>query len=157
MKLINTGINCKGVDVYTTDVDYEKKMKKDNHRTRKIGKYDGVQLPCLECGNAAVVFQFVLTEQLLQDMEFWWEYEYMQKGENFNVELYTDTSSHLIELRYMSDKCYYTSTKKRHNSIQYCIEESVLEIYETLPREFQDVIELCYVSDFDYLEYGEEK
>lgn len=142
--------------VLAEDIDYERKLTRKSHKCRKNAKLDGVNLPCLEWGNAGIVFQLILTEDNLSLVEHWWKEEYSLKQESFNVELFTDTEKSLLEIRFMSEKCYYISNRKRFESVLYDSEAIVSEYYNSLPEVIQELVELCYLSDFDYLDYGEE-
>ncbi len=157
-------IKLKNIPIIVKDPNYEQRLKKLSHRQRKEAticpKYKSVKLPCLEHGNAAVVFELLHTKQLAQDLELWWEYEYLQKGEDFNVELVVDEKG-VIELRYMLSKPFYKPHRmklgKRFQSVQDSLEESVEEVYKTLPHFVQGELEVIVVSDWDYLEYVDEQ
>lgn len=154
----------KNTPIIIKDPNYETRLKKLSHRQRKEAticpKYKSVKLPCLEHGNAAVVFELLYSKQLSQDLELWWEYEYIQKGEHFNVELVTDERG-VIELRYMLNKPFYKPHRmklgKRFQSVQDSLEQSVEEVYKTLPHFVQGELEAIVVSDWDYLEYVDEQ
>jgi len=144
--------------VLAEEVGYERKFKRKSHKCRKHVKLEGGDktLPCLEWGNAGIVFQLILSRDNLSLVEYWWEEEYALKQESFNVELFTDTEKQLLEIRFMSEKCYYISNRKRFESVLYDSEAIVSEYYNSLPKAIQELVELCYLSDFDYLDYGEE-
>ena len=114
-------------------------------------------LPCLEWGNAAIVLQFELDPIFYWSLEQWWEDEYEMLGEKFNVELYLDEELRTIELRFLSEMCYYTSPKKTYNTILNDIEGNVAKCCEKLPDWIVGSCELVYLSDWDMIEYAEEK
>jgi len=156
MILIDTGISYQGIKIYKDDVDYGN-LTKRSHRARKTTYHEGVCLPCLEWGNAAIVLQFELDPIFYWSLEQWWEDEYEMLGEKFNVELYLDEDLRTIELRFLSEMCYYTSPKKTYNTILNDIEGNVAKCCEKLPDWITEKTEIIILSDWDYLEYAEEK
>ena len=155
MNLINTGITYQGVEIYRDDVDYGN-LTKRSHRARKTTYHEGVCLPCLEWGSAAVVLQFDLDALFYWSLEQWWEDEYNRLGEDFDVELFLDESSKLIELRFLSKMCYYTSPKKEYNTILNDIAGNVAITVEKLPKWITEKTEIIVLSDWEFLEYAEE-
>lgn len=139
------------VPVVIKEVDYPRKLTKMSHRQRKQQSP-----PVLECGNAAVVFQFEMCAILLQDIELWWEEEYKLKGEDFNVELFVDYGNMIIELRFYKELPFYTARGRHCDSVFDDIEANILGCYESLPQSFMEAVDGCYVSDWDYLEYADE-
>lgn len=151
-------LTFRGVDVYLREPSYEDCLKKKSHRARENTCItiddERVKLPCLEWGNGSVVFQFLWDELLYDNLVLFWESEYEDKGEDFNVELYKHEGN-VIEWRVMLNKPYYEARRKRFESVLEDINGNVSLAAETLPESFLECVELIYLSDWDYLEYGE--
>ena len=147
----------KGIPVFLKEPNYEERLKKKSHRARKNAFNDDmtVKLPCLEWGNASVVFQFAWNEKLYDELVLFWESEYEEKGEYFNVELYKDVDN-VIEWRVLMEKPYYRGRQKSFESVLENIQGNVLEAWETLSESFTEDVEIVYLSDFDYLGYADE-
>ncbi|APC44374.1 hypothetical protein [Pseudoalteromonas phage PH357] len=145
------------VPVFLKEPSYEERLKKKSHKARKHAYNDErtEKLPCLEWGNASVVFQFAWSEELYLNLVSIWEKEYSEKGLDFNVELYEDVDN-VIEWRIMHDKPYYTTRRKGFESVLDSIRVNVLYAWESVPESIRELVELCYLSDWDYLEFGEE-
>lgn len=146
------------LDIYTKDPDYGN-LTKRSHRARKSVTIEGTngkqKLPCLECGNASIVFQFDWNQDLYDSLSDWWDFEYKKKGEEFLVELYKHYGNS-IEWRVMSKKPFYEARRKGFDSVKVDVEVNVLEALKTLPEDLTWCVELVYISDWDYLDYANE-
>jgi hypothetical protein len=151
MKITNTGNRYKNIPIFKDEVDYGN-LKKLSHRRRKDSKIGGSLLPCLECGNAAIVLQFVKDQKFYWELESWWEERSSEK--DFNVELIKDIDK--IELRIMTKECYYTSSKNKYNSILNDIRGSVSKYLKGIPVWITGSCEMIILSDWDMLDYVEE-
>ena len=145
------------VPVFLKEPKYDPKLKKRSHKSRRHTYNDdhSEKLPCLEWGNASIVFQFLWDKKLYGNLVNIWEEEYARKGEDFNVELYEHVDN-IIEWRIMCDKPFYETDRKGFESVLKDIEGNVLLAWESVPESLRGFVESAYVSDFDYLEYGEE-
>ena len=148
------------IPVFLKEPSYEERLKKKSHKARKNVYLDpkkkDAKLACLEWGNAGVVFQIPWGDKTFDDIDSWAMTEYAEKNENFNIEVYQAKKQQLIEIRYMCEKPYYKTDRIGFESVHEDIKGNVLLAWEMLPESIRELVELCYLSDWDYLEFGEE-
>lgn len=151
-KTVATGLTHKRIPIYKTKVNYGN-LTRLSHRRRKESMCGGEHLPCLECGNAAIVMKFIPDYRLHWTLEEWWK-DRNNEVENFNVELIQGDSG--MELRIMTKECYYTSSKKEYNTILKDIQGNVLKYLNSVPEWITGSCEMIVLSDWDMLVYVEE-
>lgn len=132
------------VPVVIIEPEYDRKLKKMSHRKRKAQQV-------LECGNASISFELFLTEELHTLLNTWWDEEYSLQGENFNVELFTDNETGMIEIRFFSELPFYKPRERHCDVVTDDIEANVLGCWEKLPAWIQSNVLGCYISDFDFI------
>lgn len=125
--------------------DYPKNFTKHNARQRK-------KMGILQHGNGLLGFKFNRDDTLDEIITDWWDQEYEEHGEDFNVEVYFDTyETHIM---FFTDLPFYKLTNKakiKHKSLQDNPSSYCNEYIKALPEAIQELVVDVIISDWDYI------